>query len=92
MAQQNFYGSIDLAVLGNIVRTHPQSIRVVTDTNGNVHKYININVYERKEVARNGDTHYIKAGVKKEEKRDDFNYFIGNIKPSQPQEEREGTE
>lgn len=88
---QNFYGSIDLAVLGNIVRTHPNSVRVVTDVNGNTHKYINIDVYERKEVGKNGDTHYIKAGIKKEDKRDDFNYFIGNLKPSQYQEEREAT-
>lgn len=89
---QNFYGSIDLTVLGNIVRAHPNNIRVIRDTMGTTHKYLNINVYERKEKGKNGDTHYIKAGIKKEDRRDDFSYFIGNLKPSQRQDEREGTE
>lgn len=45
-------------------------------------KYLSIEVRERREVGRFGDTHYVKAYCKKDERKDDVNYFIGDLKPS----------
>lgn len=45
-------------------------------------KYLSIEVRERREMGRFGDTHYVKAYCKKDERKDDVNYFIGDLKPS----------
>ena len=45
-------------------------------------KYLSIEVRERREVGRFGDTHYVKAYCKAAERKDDVNYFIGDLKPS----------
>lgn len=45
-------------------------------------KYLSIEVRERREVGQYGDTHYIKAYCKKDERKEGVNYFIGDLKPS----------
>ena len=45
-------------------------------------KYLSIEVRERREMGRFGDTHYVKAYCKAAERKDDVNYFIGDLKPS----------
>lgn len=46
-------------------------------TGNNRKKYININVVERKQVGKYGDTHFISQYVKGAEK----NPIVGNLKP-----------
>ena len=45
-------------------------------------KYLNIEIGERRQPSKYGATHYVKASVKAEQKREDVNYFIGDLKPS----------
>lgn len=44
-------------------------------------KYLNINIVERKEVGKYGETHFIAASCKKEEQIDGENRFIGACQP-----------
>ncbi len=46
--------------------------------------YLNINVIERKEVGKYGDTHFIVASCRKEELREGENRFIGDCKTFAP--------
>lgn len=78
----NLYGSIDLTILGNIVRQHPSLVREVQFKDG-IHKMLNIDVNERKQPSDKGATHYIKASCKKEQQVQGVNYFVADLKPSQ---------
>ena len=44
--------------------------------------YLTIEVCERQQPGRYGDTHYIKQYCKSTERREGVNYFIGDLKPS----------
>lgn len=68
----NLYGSICLTDI-------PKEL-ITTGKNGK--KYINIEVRERQQVGRYGDTHYIKAACRKEQQVEGVKYFIGDLKPS----------
>lgn len=86
----NLYGSIDLTILGQIARKHPQLVRDVTFQDGTVHKFLSIDVSERRQPSEKGNTHYIKATCKKEAQVQGVNYFVADLKPStygnQPQQ------
>ena len=69
------YGQIDLAVLGDIVRAHPEAVKTFTTKDGKTHKCINITIGERKTPSTYGHTHFLKVGV-----------FVGDLKPSQQAE------
>ena len=69
---QNYYGSICLSDI-------PKEA-ITTAANGK--KYLNIDVYERREVGQYGDTHNIKVSIKPELRVEGKNYYIGNLKPS----------
>jgi len=79
---ENLYGELDLTLLGQIVRQHPEAVKKVTLKDGTTHQLLNINVYARQQVDQYGRTHYIKAGIKKAEQKQDVNYYIANLKPS----------
>ena len=44
-------------------------------------KYLNINISERKEVGKFGETHFIAASCKKEDRVEGENRFIGACQP-----------
>lgn len=46
--------------------------------------YLNINVIERKEAGRFGDTHFIVASCKKEDQQEGENRFIGDCRTFAP--------
>lgn len=73
----NFYGSICLSDI-------PRSL-IVKHVNGK--KYLNISVRQRQQPDRYGNTHYIKVRAKKDELGEGVNPYIGNLKPSQPQQQ-----
>lgn len=67
-----FYGSLCLTDI-------PKEL-ITTGKNGK--KYLNIEIGERRQPSQYGATHYVKASVKAEQKRDGVNYYIGDLKPS----------
>jgi predicted RNA-binding protein YlxR (DUF448 family) len=84
---ENLYGEIDLTLLGQIVRQHPEAVRKVTFKNGTTHQFLSINVNARQQTDQYGRTHFIKAGIKKVEQKQDVNYFIADLKPSNSQQQ-----
>lgn len=71
----NLYGSLCLSDI-------PKEL-ITTGKNGK--KYLNIVVNKRKEVSQFGNTHYVKAYVKKALQKEGQNYYIGELKPSERQ-------
>ncbi|MCM1440632.1 MAG: hypothetical protein NC131_15755 [Roseburia sp.] len=69
----NFYGSICLNDI-------PKEL-ITTAKNGK--KYLNVVVNRRREVGQYGHTHYIKAYAKKGTVSPDTNLYIGELKPSE---------
>lgn len=68
----NLYGSICLSdILGELI---------TTSKNGK--KYLNIEVTELRQPSQYGATHAVKMSVKKGDRKDGVNYYIGNLKPS----------
>lgn len=72
----NLYGSLCLTDI-------PKEL-ITVGKNGK--KYLNVVVNERREVSQFGMTHYVKAYCKKEQQREGVNYYIGELKPSDYQE------
>lgn len=69
----NMYGSICLTDI-------PKEL-ITVGKNGK--KYLRVTVSERRTPSRFGDTHYIKAYCRKEERREGTNYYIGELRPAQ---------
>ena len=72
MSKVKFLGSICLSDI-------PKDVIRVYQANGKA--YLSFAIIERKEVGKNGETHFISCAPKKEERRDGTNYVIGDIKP-----------
>lgn len=56
---------------------------VVKDSAGK--RYVRVNINKRREPSKYGDTHYIKAYVPKNERREGVNYYIGEAKEQEEQ-------
>lgn len=78
----NYYGQLDITALGNIARQHPQLIKEVTFQDGTTHKFISIDVQERRQPSDRGHTHYIKASCKKDQQIEGLKYYIADLKTS----------
>lgn len=68
----NLYGSICLSDI-------PKEL-ITTSKNGK--RYLNIEVNELRQPSQYGATHAVKVSVKKAERKEGVNYYIGNLKPS----------
>lgn len=68
----NLYGSICLSDI-------PREL-ITTSKNGK--KYLNIEVNELRQPSQYGATHAVKMSVKKGDRKEGVNYYIGNLKPS----------
>ena len=51
---------------------------IKTGTDGK--RYLSVYIGKRREVARDGSTHYVKAYVPKDRYNENENYFIGGVK------------
>lgn len=68
----NLYGSICLSdILGELI---------TESKNGK--KYLNIEVTALRQPSQYGATHAVKMSVKKADRKEGVNYYIGNLKPS----------
>lgn len=74
----NFFGSICLSDI-------PKEL-IRTAKNGK--KYLSVLIRERKEPSQYGQTHFIKAYVKKEDEKEGVNYFIGEFSQPKTQEKQ----
>lgn len=82
----NMYGQIDLTILGDFVRNHPDAVkRVHFNSDGRDHQLINVNLYENREPDKNGNTHALKISLAKEKQLQGEKLYCANLKPSQQQ-------
>lgn len=68
----NLYGSICLSDIPEELITRAQ----------NGKKYLNIEVNQMQKPSQYGATHAVKMSVKKADRKEGVNYYIGNLKPS----------
>ena len=68
----NLYGSICLSDI-------PKEL-ITESKNGK--KYLNIEVTALRQPSQYGATHAVKMSVKKDDRKEGVNYYIGNLKPS----------
>lgn len=61
-----------------------EQMKKVTCKDGSTKIYLNISVVERKTPSKYGHTHFISCAPKKEERKDDVNYIIGDAKEWKP--------
>ncbi len=81
--ENNFYGSIDVTLLGQIVRQQPDLARNVQMKDGTTHMFVNIDVYAKEQPDQFGNIASIKVSCKKEQRREGTKYYIANLKKSQ---------
>lgn len=70
---------------GSICLTDIDKSLITTAKNGK--QYLNIELRERRETSQYGHTHYIKQVAKADQRKDGVNYYIGDLKPSQYQQQ-----
>ena len=80
----SLYGQLDLTVLGNLVRQHPELIKKATFKDGE-HKLLNIDVFEKQQADQYGNVATIKASCKKDQQKEGVCYYLSNLKVSQYQ-------
>lgn len=85
--EQNFssyYGSIDITKLGQLMRQHPELVRVANMKDGTQHQFINIDISPKQNGAdQYGNVAYLKAACKKTEQKQGLNYYLADLKLSQ---------
>lgn len=82
----SYYGSIDLTRLGQIVRQHPELVKVVNMKDGTQHKFLNIDINSKQQADQYGNVAYLKVACKKAEQRQSLNYYLCDLKHSQNQQ------
>ena len=80
----NLYGSLDLTVLGKLVRQHPELVRKVNFRDGE-HQLINIDVFGKQQPDQYDNVATIKATCKKDQQKEGLSYYLANLKVSQYQ-------
>lgn len=83
MAQYgDFYGQLDFTKLCRLWKNHRELFQMVDFKDGQ-HAILKCNFNERQQPDEHGNTHYLQANCKKEERKEGLNYYIGDqFKPS----------
>ena len=85
---ENLYGSLDLTVLGKLVRQHPELVRKVNFKDGE-HQLINIDVFGKQQPDQYDNVATIKASCKKDQQKEGLSYYLANLKVSQYQNDNQ---
>lgn len=84
----NLYGSLDLTILGKLVRQHPELVRKVNFKDGE-HQLLNIDVFQKQQPDQYDNVATIKASCKKDQQKEGLNYYLANLKVSQYQNDNQ---
>lgn len=74
----NYYGTLDLTKINNLITAHPEAVRRVQFKDGE-HALLNIDVREKPQADQYGNTAYIKNYHKGE------STYLADLKPSKQQ-------
>lgn len=84
----NLYGSLDLTILGKLVRQHPELVRKVNFKDGE-HQLLNIDVFQKQQPDQYDNVATIKASCKKDQQKQGLSYYLANLKVSQYQNDNQ---
>ena len=79
---QDFFGQLDFSLLCRLWRDHKELFQMVDFKDGK-HALLKTNFNERQTADDHGNTHYLQAACKKDERKEGLNYYLGNYRPSQ---------
>lgn len=79
----SYYGSIDLTKLSQLVKQHPELVKVANMKDGSQHKFLNIDISPKQQADQYGNVAYVKAACKKAEQKQGVNYYLCDLKLSQ---------
>lgn len=88
MKKKAYYGSIDLTLIGQIVKQQEEHVRKKTLKDGREHKFINISILLDDKDDEYGNIGAVRVDCQKEEQIQSLKYWVGNLKKSkfnQPQ-------
>ena len=85
---ENLFGSLDLTILGKLVRQHPELVRKVNFKDGE-HQLINIDVFGKQQPDQYDNVATIKATCKKDQQKEGLSYYLANLKVSQYQNDNQ---
>ena len=88
----SYFGSIDLTRLGQIVRQHPELVKVANMKDGTQHKFLNIDINPKQQADQYGNVAYLKASCKKSEQKQGINYYLCDLKLSQHQQQAQSAQ
>lgn len=79
----DYYGQLDFTKLCRLWRGHKELFTMVDFKDGK-HAMLKVNFNERQQADDHGNTHYMQAACKKDQRKDGLDYYIGSqFKPSQ---------
>lgn len=73
----SYSGQIDFTVLCRLWKQHKELFNMVTFKDGE-HALLYVTLHERKEPDEKGNTHYLTADCKKDDRKDGVNYYVGS--------------
>ena len=79
---QDFFGQLDFTLLCRLWKEHKELFQMVDFKDGK-HAVLKTNFNERQQADDHGNTHYLQAACKKDERKQGLNYYLGNFRPSQ---------
>ena len=89
----SYYGSIDLTKLGQLVRQHPDLVKVANMKDGTQHKFLNIDISPKQAGAdQYGNVAYLKVACKKADQKEGLNYYLADLRLSQNQQQQQTTQ
>ena len=83
----NFYGQLDLTKAGIIAREHPELVKHVKFKDGE-HLLLNVSFFSLQNPDDYGNTETLKVRCKKDEQRKGVNYYLGNFKNGEKNEQQ----
>lgn len=78
---QDFFGQLDFTLLCRLWREHKELFQMVDFKDGK-HAILKTNFNARQQADDHGNTHYLQAACKKDERKQGLSYYLGNFRPS----------
>lgn len=79
--QSQFFGQIDLSRIALLMQQQAELKHVGHFQDGD-HLMLNVTINQLEQPDRFGNTHALLAYCRKDERKPELNYFIGNLRPS----------
>lgn len=87
----SYYGKLDFTKLCRLWKDHKELFDMVDFKDGK-HALLKVNFNERQQADEHGNTHYLQANCKKDQRKEGLDYFVGSsFRPSQNDSQQSNT-